>query len=370
MQKIQRGIFTSLIAIASLVATSFAGVSANADSADKAILVASNGQIVRAFNSSHVLTVQKNESISINFNASILSSLLPDASGVAVVFDPHFATTGTASYENKSVSISNGSPDGGSNTTGASITKTSTEAWGFLNLMFHYTGNFSTAGTVTFNPTLSIGGVSKDLTSAMVVEDTDTTNVNIYPMNMSSGPSTGPAKVTTSAIDAKAQFYVPTVCVDTAQLSDNDVLTLAATINNGTTDVTPSTISPNWYTWDPNDESVGTGASTNGWDIGTKPSGSTWLLGVGAVIAVNSPGAKTYTLKSIKVTKNGQTTNLLTECGSYPTGKTITVTQRGTIMFVSANFTDPTGHGNYYGNLVCAIYATSDTNHSTALSSG
>jgi len=167
--------------------------------------------------------------------------------------------------------------------------------------------------------------------------------------------STSRNSVTASADDSNVMFSSAPLCISTTGLTTGDVLESQLTTNTGSFS--------NMTSWFSSNGNVGPGGT---YTLPALPSGEKVKVTPRVSLSSATSGT-TYSLTSLKVVKQGETTDRLTECGAISTPSTVALNSAGTGVTATV---DMTAAGSNYTNIGCAAYLTSDTTHSTPIGYG
>lgn len=223
-----------------------------------------------------------------------------------------------------------------------------------ITMNFNYNTNATSDLTIAVTPKITAGSYT------FVASDFQDFNVTATTGRMALG-SKSSAPVTGLAIDARINFEVPPVCVDTTGLTNSDTLEVLSTVSDGSANV--GTINVNWSIKSADGQYLSDGMNTTfpltNFSQGNK-------IVVNAMTAINPVTAgKTYTHSNFKVVKQGSTTDLSATCKT--TGVTGTVAVASNV--ITATLDDDADGMPGFDSYICVLYSSSDSTHETPIKS-
>ena len=351
--------YSVVAAAIALVASSFVAQAspANADTLSSFATQYAQPYMSRPLNSQHQVTFTTGERIHLDYWTALNNTALAGLhSGDVLTFNPHFSMTGTVSGEYLESGL--GTSDGQNYPnlkTAMTFTLTGTTQ-DRASAAFAYEALATSTVVITFNPEYKVGNTA--FTSA------DFSQGSYFDLQSYSGFGES-SRVVAKADDTALSFHVPGACISASSVTAGDVLTFTTTISDGTSNDL-GTVAPYWWTWP--------GGYTSSYDNGqgttyTVPAmqHSTDLINVNTRITLNSVTAgRTYSVYQFKVTKNGVEVPLVGCSTLGATGAAVAIT--GSNVTLGLNLA-PDADGGFvqYEGYGCALYALSDTTHSTVV---
>lgn len=363
MKKNQRGLFMSIVATLALFATVITVPAANAETYVNASKRLVSFEHQRAVASNGNVLLKANEFANVMLNATVKSSSLSAiASGTHVVVDPNLTlvsgTLNATTPKFYSINITGSGVSGFFNGT-TSYDAVATGASSYLNINVYVSVNPTADSTVNFAPIITIGGTTLGASDFQSYNTSASATTN----SRLSVPTVAASTVGQS-IDTSIRVGTSGFCVDKSQVVQGDVLHGTFAISNGTTTVGTSN-----FMWSARDIVTYSMTSSGSGDTFTVPainSAASWVIAFQPMVSIDSPTqGVTYSIGDVKVTKNSDTTNLLTECATTsatigtPTVSTSTVT-----VPVSATASPYMGMG-----FLCNLYASTDSAKNTVIAS-
>ena len=351
--------YSVVAAVTALVASSFVAqvTPANADTLSSFATQYAQPHMSRPLNLQHQVTFTTGERIYIDYFSSLNSTALSGLhSGDVLTLNPHFSMTGTVSNEYVESGLSSSDGYNSANLKTAMTFTLTGASQSRADASFFYDAIATSTVVITFNPEFLVGSTA--FTSA------DFTQWSYLDLETYSefGES---SNIVAKADDTALKFDVPGACIAANSVTAGDVLTLTATITDGTSN-NLGTLQPYWATW--------IGGNNSSYDDGqsatyTAPvfQHTTDLINIHTNISLDSVTAgKTYSVYQFKVTKNGVEVPLVGCTTVAATGAAVSVD--GSNVHLGLNLTPDAAYGYVqFGGYSCLLYALSDTTHSTVV---